>query len=46
MDGRLLALMEWLKENDESGLQSRECANSNSKWVPDLIEDGTGADGL
>ncbi len=40
MDTRLLALMEWLKENDESGLQAREHANRDSIWVPDIIEDG------
>ena len=39
MDTRLLVLMEWLKENDESGLQAREHANRDSMWVPDILED-------
>lgn len=34
IDPRLTILMQWLKDNDESGLSKREHANRNSTWVP------------
>ena len=38
-DARLLILMQWLKDNDESGVQQREHANNGSKYIPDLLDD-------
>lgn len=43
IDPRLEMLMQWLKDNDETDLPSREDANPNNNWVPELVED-TGYD--
>jgi len=40
MDAHLEILMGWLKDNDESGIQKREHANSDSQYMVDLIGDG------
>ena len=41
MDAHLEILMQWLKDNDESGAATREHANKDSQYIPDLLEDGT-----
>ena len=37
-DARLEILMQWLKDNDESDLSSREHANRSNIWVPQQTE--------
>jgi hypothetical protein len=37
-DARLLMLMQWLKDNDESDTSMREHANKDSQYIPDLLD--------
>ena len=37
-DARLEILMQWLKDNDETDLSKREHANTDSNWIPEIIE--------
>jgi hypothetical protein len=41
IDPRLAILMQWLKDNDESGEAIREHANRDSQFIPDLLNPGS-----
>jgi len=41
IDPRLAILMDWLKDNDESGASIREHANHDSQYIPDLLVPGS-----
>lgn len=43
MDPRLAIMMQWLKDNDESGIQANEHRNKPNVYVSDIIE-GTDCD--